>query len=52
MDNPEIFFNRVESICTYAEESIGTDLFLKLTLHKGRPSFLNQSLCTSIKMAS
>ena len=34
MDSQEIFFNRVGSICTYAEESIGTDLFLKLTLHK------------------
>lgn len=34
MENQEIFFNRVGSICTHAEESIGTDLFLKLTLHK------------------
>lgn len=34
MDNQQLFFNRVGSICTHAEEMIGTDLFIKITLNK------------------
>lgn len=34
MDNQQIFFNRIGSICTHAEEVIGTDLFIKITLNK------------------
>lgn len=35
MDNQQLFFNRIGSICTHAEEVIGTDLFIKITLNKG-----------------
>lgn len=34
MDNQQLFFNRIGSICTHAEEVIGTDLFIKITLNK------------------
>lgn len=34
MDNQQIFFNRIGSICNHAEEVIGTDLFIKITLNK------------------
>ena len=34
MDNQQIFFNRIGSICSHAEEVIGTDLFIKITLNK------------------
>lgn len=34
MDNQQLFFNRIGSICTHAEEMIGTDLFIKITLNK------------------
>ena len=34
MDNQQIFFNRIGSICTHAEEVIGSDLFIKITLNK------------------
>lgn len=34
MDNQQIFFNRIGSICTHAEEAIGSDLFYKLTINK------------------
>lgn len=34
MDNQQIFFNRIGSICSHAEEVIGTDLFTKITLNK------------------
>ena len=34
MENQDIFFNRIGSICSHAEEVIGTDLFLKITLNK------------------
>lgn len=34
MDNQQIFFNRIGSICTHAEEEIGSDLFIKITLNK------------------
>lgn len=34
MENQQIFFNRIGSICTHAEEMIGTDLFIKITLNK------------------
>lgn len=33
MDNQQIFFNRIGSICNHAEEVIGTDLFIKITLN-------------------
>lgn len=34
MANQQIFFNRIGSICNHAEEVIGTDLFIKITLNK------------------
>lgn len=34
MDTQQLFFNRIGSICTHAEEVIGTDLFIKITLNK------------------
>lgn len=34
MDNQQLFFNRIGSICTHAEEVIGSDLFIKITLNK------------------
>ncbi len=34
MDNQQIFFNRIGSICSHVEEVIGTDLFIKITLNK------------------
>lgn len=34
MENQQLFFNRIETICTHAEEAIGTNLFLKLTIDK------------------
>lgn len=34
MENQDLFFTQVGSICTHAEEFLGTDLFLRLTLHK------------------
>lgn len=34
MDNQQIFFNRAGSICTHAEEFLGTDIFIKITLNK------------------
>ncbi len=34
MDNQQLFFNRIGSICSHAEEVIGTDLFIKITLNK------------------
>lgn len=34
MDNQQIFFNRIGSICSHTEEVIGTDLFIKITLNK------------------
>lgn len=34
MDNQQIFFNRIGSICTHAEEAIGSELFYKLTIDK------------------
>ena len=34
MDNQQMFFNRIGSICSHAEEVIGTDLFIKITLNK------------------
>lgn len=34
MDNQQIFFNRIGSICLHAEEAIGSDLFYKLTINK------------------
>lgn len=34
MDNQQIFFNRIGTICSHAEEVIGTDLFIKITLNK------------------
>lgn len=34
MENQQIFFNRIGSICSHVEEMIGTDLFLKITLNK------------------
>lgn len=34
MENQSIFFNRVGSICTRAEEAIGSDLFIKITVNK------------------
>lgn len=34
MDNQQIFFNRIGSLCTHAEEAIGSDLFYKLTINK------------------
>lgn len=34
MDNQQIFFNRIGSICSHAEEVIGTDLFINITLNK------------------
>lgn len=32
--NDTLFFQRVGSICTHTEETIGTDLFLKITVDK------------------
>lgn len=29
-----IFFNRIGSICTHAEEALGSDLFIKITVNK------------------
>lgn len=34
MENQSIFFNRVGSICTHAEETLGSDLFTKITVSK------------------
>lgn len=34
MEDQQIFFNRIGSICTHAEETIGSDLFSKLTISK------------------
>ena len=34
MENQSIFFNRAGSICTHAEEMLGTDIFLKITVNK------------------
>lgn len=34
MDKQQIFFNCIGSICSHAEEVIGTDLFIKITLNK------------------
>lgn len=34
MDNQQIFFNRIGSICSHVEEVIGTDLFIKITFNK------------------
>ena len=34
MENQQIFFNRIGSICSHAEEVIGTDLFINITLNK------------------
>jgi len=34
MGNQQLFFNRIGSICTHAEETIGSDLFSKLTISR------------------
>lgn len=36
MDKQELFLTLAGSICTHAEETLGTDLFLKITLEKAR----------------
>lgn len=45
MDNQELFFTRIGTICSHAEEVIGTDLFIKITLNKAtvNPSIIFQS---------
>lgn len=33
-DDQNIFFQRIGSMCTHMEETLGTDMFVNITLHK------------------